>query len=85
MAGLGAADQAIGLNENYVDALVYKNILLRMQAGMLVCEETDDTACISEQEGLIAEADTLRDRAQEIQDEARGAAIAAAQAEAEGN
>ena len=85
MAGLGAADQAIGLNENYVDALVYKNILLRMQAGMLVCEDTDDTACISEQDGLIAEADTLRDRAQEIQDEARGAAIAAAQAEAEGN
>ena len=85
MAGLGAADQAIGLNENYVDALVYKNILLRMQAGMLVCEDTDDAACISEQEGLIAEADTLRDRAQEIQDAARGAAIAAAQAEAEGN
>jgi hypothetical protein len=85
MAGLGAADQAIGLNENYVDALVYKNILLRMQAGMLVCEDTDDTACISEQEGLISEADELRDRAQEIQDEARGAAIAAAQAEAEGN
>tara|TARA_B100000029_G_scaffold501527_1_gene575151 strand:- start:470 stop:1495 length:1026 start_codon:yes stop_codon:yes gene_type:complete len=85
LAGLGAADQAIGLNENYVDALVYKNILLRMQAGMLVCEDTDDTECINEQEGLIAEADTLRDRAQEIQDEARGAAIAAAQAEAEGN
>ena len=85
MAGLGAADQAIGLNENYVDALVYKNILLRKQAGMLVCEDTDDAACISEQEGLIAEADTLRDRAQEIQDAARGAAIAAAQAEAEGN
>ncbi len=85
LAGLGAADQAIGLNENYVDALVYKNILLRMQAGMLVCEDTDDTECINEQEGLITEADTLRDRAQEIQDEARGAAIAAAQAEAEGN
>ena len=56
-----------------------------MQAGMLVCEDTDDTACISEQEGLIAEADDLRDRAQGIQDEARGAALAAAAAEAEGN
>ena len=85
MAGLDAADQAIDLNDRYVDALVYKNILLRMQAGMLVCEDTDDTVCISEQEGLIAEADVLRDRAQGIEDEARGAALAAAQAAAEGN
>ena len=83
-AGLNAADQAIGLNDRYVDALVYKNILLRMQAGMLVCEDTDDTECISQQEGLIAEADQLRNTAQDIEAEARGAALAAAAA-AEGN
>ena len=85
MAGLDAADQAINLNDRYVDALVYKNILLRMQAGMLVCEDTDDTECINEQEGLIAEADAFRDRAQGIEDEARGAALAAQAAAAEGN
>ena len=63
-AGLAAADQAIGLNQRYTDALVYKNILLRMQANM-----TDD---LGEQEALIAEADELRDRAQQLQEEARG-------------
>ena len=63
-AGLDAADQAIGLNDRYVDALVYKNILLRMQANM-----TED---LDEREALIAEADELRDRAQALQEEARG-------------
>lgn len=78
MAGLQAADQAIGLNERYVDALVYKNILLRMQAGLTTCEDTDDIECIAAQDALIAEADDLRDQAQAIQEEARGAAAAAA-------
>jgi tetratricopeptide (TPR) repeat protein len=66
MAGIEAADQAIALNDRYVDALIYKNILLRMQANM--SEDLD------EQEALIAQADELRDRAQAIQNEARGAA-----------
>ena len=65
-AGLEAADEAIGLNDRYVDALVYKNILLRMQANM-----TDD---LDERESIIAEADELRDRAQQLQEEARGGA-----------
>ena len=68
MAGLEAADQAIGLNDRYVDALVYKNILLRMQANM-----TED---LGEREALIAEADELRDRAQALQEEARGGGAA---------
>ena len=68
-AGLTAADQAIGLNDRYVDALVYKNILLRMQANM-----TED---LGEREALITEADELRDRAQQLQEEARGGAGAA--------
>ena len=71
IAGIEAADQAIALNDRYVDALIYKNILLRMQANM--SEDLD------EQEALIAQADELRDRAQEIQNEARGAAAAAAE------
>ena len=60
-AGLDAADRAISLNDRYVDALVYKNILLRMQANM--------TTDLDEQKRLIGEADELRDRAEELQDE----------------
>ena len=63
-SGIEAADEAIGLNDRYVDALVYKNILLRMQANM-----TDD---VDEQDTLIAEADELRARAEQLQLEARG-------------
>ena len=58
-AGIAAADSAIGLNDRYVDALVYKNILLRMQANM--------TTDLDEQEALIEEADELRNRAEELQ------------------
>ncbi len=66
MAGLEAADRALGLNARYIDALVYKNILLRMQANM--SEDVD------EQDALLAEADELRDLAQRLQDEQRGGA-----------
>ncbi len=58
-AGIDAADSAIGLNDRYVDALVYKNILLRMQANM--------TTDLDLQEALIEEADELRNRAEELQ------------------
>ena len=64
MAGLEASDQAIALNERYVDALVYKNILLRMQANM--------TTDLDEQETLLAEADELRARAELLQGGASG-------------
>ena len=60
-AGLAAADTAIDLNDRYVDALVYKNILLRMQANM--------TTDVDEQEQLIAEADEFRERAEQLQEE----------------
>ena len=68
IAGLEASDRALGLNERYVDALVYKNILLRMQANM-----TED---VDEQKELIALADDLRDRAQQLQKAAQGDAAA---------
>lgn len=78
LEGLAAADQAIELNDRYVDALVYKGILLRMQANL-----SDD---VEEQDALIAQADELRDLAQQYLDEARGAAAAeAAEAAAEGD
>ena len=62
-AGIDAEDRALALNPDFVDALVYKNILLRMQANV----ETDK----AEQQRLILEADGLRGRAVELQ-KARG-------------
>ena len=69
-AGIAAADSAIGLNDRYVDALVYKNILLRMQANM--------TTDVDEQEALIEEADELRNRAEELQKQQQAGAAPAA-------
>jgi TonB family protein len=53
--GLAQEERALELNPDYVDALIYKNILLRMQANL-----TTDRA---EQADLIAQADTIRNRA----------------------
>jgi len=65
--GLEELDKAIMLNADYMEALTYKNILLRMQANLT----TDDQDL---QEALIAEADVLRDRAEELQRLRTGAA-----------
>ena len=70
MAGLEASDRALALNDRYVDALIYKNILLRMQAN--------DTEDLDEQEALIAEADELRETAEALQKTQREGAAAAA-------
>ena len=59
MLGLAEVDKALALNADYIEALTYKNILMRMQASL-----TDD---LDAREELIAEADVLRDRAQELQ------------------
>ena len=59
MKGLTEVDKAIALNADYLEALTYKNILLRMEANL-----TDD---LDRREELIAEADVLRDRAEELQ------------------
>jgi tetratricopeptide (TPR) repeat protein len=66
LAGLEASDRALALNDRYVDALIYKNILLRMQAN--------DTEDLDEQEALIAEADELREMAEQLQKETAGEA-----------
>jgi tetratricopeptide (TPR) repeat protein len=58
MKGLEATDKALKLNPDYVDALTYKNILLRMQGNL----ETD----LKKREALILQADDLRNRAQEL-------------------
>ena len=65
--GLLAIDKALDLKDDYMEAMVYKNILLRMQANA--------TPNIEEQDALIAEADALRDAADEIRKE-RAAGVA---------
>jgi tetratricopeptide (TPR) repeat protein len=58
MKGIDAVNKALELNNNYMEAVTYKNILLRMQANM----EKDP----AKQAALIKEADRLRDRAIEL-------------------
>ncbi len=64
--GLGQLETALGLNPDYVEALTYKNILLRLKANL-----TED---LDAREALIAEADELRDRAEEMVAAQRGGA-----------
>jgi TonB family protein len=58
-SGIGATDRAIAINPDYIEALTYKNILLRMKANL------DSDA--ARRQALIAEADGLRNRAMELQ------------------
>jgi TonB family protein len=57
-SGIAATDRALALKPDYVDALTYKNLLLRMQANL----ETDPFL----KQQLIAGADALRARAIEL-------------------
>jgi TonB family protein len=56
--GLAAADRALAAQSDFVAALIYKNLLLRAQAGV----ETD----ASKRQALLSEADQLRRRALEL-------------------
>jgi len=56
--GVEAVDHALQIKPDYMEALVYKNLLLRLQANL-----EKDTA---KQQSLIKEADKLRDKAQEL-------------------
>jgi TonB family protein len=55
LKGIAAEDRALTLKPDFIDALVYKNILLRMQAIL-----TDDPGAMND---LIKQADELRARA----------------------
>lgn len=59
LKGIEADNRALELNPGYVEAMVYKNILLRQQALV----ETDR----AKQERLVKEADELRNKAMELQ------------------
>ena len=58
MKGIEAADRALALNPEYIEALTYKNILLRMQGNL----ETD----MARRTALYKEADELRNKAMEL-------------------
>jgi tetratricopeptide (TPR) repeat protein len=58
MDGIGAVDKAISIKSDYMEAIAYKNILLRLQANL----EKDP----KRQQALLREADELRDRANEM-------------------
>ena len=57
-SGIAASNRALSARPDYSDALVYKNILLRMKANL----ETDPAA----KRAMLAEADALRNRAMEL-------------------
>jgi tetratricopeptide (TPR) repeat protein len=57
--GIEAEDKALALNPNYIEALVYKNILLRQQALV----EKDP----ARQKELLNQADSLRNKAMQLQ------------------
>ena len=57
-SGLTAIDKAISLNNQYMEALVYKNLLLRVQANL----ERNP----ARQQALLREAEQLSNRAEEI-------------------
>jgi tetratricopeptide (TPR) repeat protein len=62
--GLQAEDRALALKPDYIDALAYKNLLLRSKALMI-----KDPA---QQQALIKEADRLRDQATELRKKKAG-------------
>ncbi len=57
--GLAMEDKALGLNPDYLEALTYKNILLRLKANI--------TTDLAERKRLIDEADKLRNRVMDAQ------------------
>ncbi len=59
LQGIAAEDRALAVKPDYMEAMVYKNILLREQARL----ESDP----AQQKILLAEADRLRSRAIELQ------------------
>lgn len=58
LKGLEAVDKAIQIKPDYMEAVAYKNLLLRLQANL----EKDP----ARQQALLRQADQLRDRAEEL-------------------
>jgi tetratricopeptide (TPR) repeat protein len=58
-SGIQAVDKALAIKSDYMEAVAYKNLLLRLQANL-----SKDPA---EQQRLLKEADQLRERATQLQ------------------
>lgn len=58
LKGIEAVDKAIAIKDDYMEAIAYKNLLLRLQANLI-----KDPA---RQQALLKEADGLRDKANEM-------------------
>jgi tetratricopeptide (TPR) repeat protein len=56
--GIASVDKAIGIKDDYMEAIAYKNLLLRLNANLI-----KDPA---RQQALLKEADALRDKATEM-------------------
>lgn len=76
MKGIDVEDKALALNPNYIEAMVYKNILLRQQATV----EKDPGM----QKKLIEQADALRNKALDMQKKANASTGAAKEAPKDG-
>jgi tetratricopeptide (TPR) repeat protein len=66
--GIVAADKALAIKQDFVEAITYKNLLLRLQANV----EKDP----ARQQQLLREADRLRDQAQELRKKQQAGAAA---------
>ena len=58
LKGIAAADRALQIKPDYVEALVFKGLLLRLEANL----EKD----VKKQQELLKEANSLRDKAEEL-------------------
>ena len=58
LAGLAAADKALAINPAYAESMVFKNILMRVQAN--------DEPNLAKRNDLIKEADALLAKAQDL-------------------
>jgi tetratricopeptide (TPR) repeat protein len=66
--GLAADDRALAINPNYPEALIYKNILLRMEGNM--------EPNLTKRAELYKEADQVREKGMEMQKQQNAAAAA---------
>jgi tetratricopeptide (TPR) repeat protein len=57
-AGVAAVDRALAINKDYLEALTFKNLLLRIQANL--------ERNVARQQALLKEADVIRSRAEEL-------------------
>jgi len=57
-AGVAATDKALAINKDYMEALTFKNLLLRLQANL---EKN-----VARQQALLKEADQIKNRAEEL-------------------